>query len=785
MTNFTESTSPTCELAVNYRSIPVKYRYQFSMNFSPHIQQPDDRNRELASLRRRLSRLSEAGRRINESLDLDTVLQEVVDGARALTDSRYGVITTLDPSHRPLDFVTSGLSDAERRDLEDFLPEGLLVYRYLSALKEPLRVDDYQSHVASLGLPDFCSVPIGPFLAVAVRHGGRDVGNFYVAREPDGREFSQEDEEVLIMFAAQAALVIANARQRREERRALAHLETLVDTSPVGVVVFDAITGAPVSFNREARRLVDALKDPGQSPEQLLEAITVRREDGREFSLDQIPLAQLLAHAETVRAEEIVLRVPDGRSVSTLVNATPIQGGDGEVTSFVATLQDLSPLEDLERLRADFLAAVSHELRTPLTSISGAAATLLAQGAALDPAESRQFHPIIAQQAEGMRTLLSDLLDATRLRTGTLPVSPEPSEPAPLLEEARSTFLASGWSGSVTLDPEPDLPWVMADRRRILQVLDNLLSNAARHSPRGSAIRLGAAHEEGLVSVSVSDQGRGLEPELLSRLFHGFSRRDADGMGEPESMESGLGLSISKGIVEAHGGRIRAESDGPGLGSRFIFTLPVVEGVPGASVPRNGPAGFSGEEESILVVDADPLTVRHVRELLAGAGYRALIAGDGEEALRLLAAHRPRLALLDLLPGGDGIGLMARVRNALRRQPALVSAEPVGPFTLGDLRIDYARRRVSLVGETVALTATEYDLLFELSVNAGRALTFDDLLERVWGPRHARDKRSVRAYVKRLRRKLDDDALNPRYIFAENRVGYRMAEPETPEHDGE
>ena len=104
------------------------------------------------------------------------------------------------------------------------------------------------------------STAIGPFLAVAIRHGGRDVGNFFVAREQEGREFSREDEEILVMFFAQAALVIADACQRREEQRALARLETLVDTSPVGVVVFDATTGAPVSFNREARRLVDTLR---------------------------------------------------------------------------------------------------------------------------------------------------------------------------------------------------------------------------------------------------------------------------------------------------------------------------------------------------------------------------------------------------------------------------------------------------------------------------------------------------------------------------------------------
>ncbi len=243
-----------------------------------------------------------------------------------------------------------------------------------------------------------------------------------------------------MLFASQAAQAIANARRHREERRARSDLETLINTSSVGVVVFDAVTGAPKSFNREARRIVDILRNPDQTPEDLLEVLTFRRADGREVSLKEFPMAQLLSAAETVRAEEIVLRVADGRQATVLLNATPILSDDGAVESVVVTMQDMTDVEQLERLRAHFLAMVTHELRMPLTSIKGSATTIMDAAPELDPAVVRQFVRIMGDQADHMNKLVSDLLDVAHIETGALPVSPEPAEVAVLVERARSAF---------------------------------------------------------------------------------------------------------------------------------------------------------------------------------------------------------------------------------------------------------------------------------------------------------------------------------------------------------
>ena len=175
-----------------------------------------------------------------------------------------------------------------------------------------------------------------------VRHRGVHVGNFFLGDKEGERRFTIQDEEVLRLFASQAATAIANARTHRDEQRARADLEALIETSPVGVLVVNARTGEAVSLNQEARRIVEDLRSPGRPTEELLKVATCRRADGRVIALDELPLARQLETPETVRAEEIVLSVPDGRSVRTLINATPIHSADG-VESLVVTMQDLAP----------------------------------------------------------------------------------------------------------------------------------------------------------------------------------------------------------------------------------------------------------------------------------------------------------------------------------------------------------------------------------------------------------------------------------------------------------
>ena len=182
-------------------------------------------------------------------------------------------------------------------------------------------------------------------------------------------------------------------------------------------------------------------------------------------------------------------------------------------------------------MRSEFLSLVSHELRSPLAAIKGSTTTVLSTAPALDPVEVEQFFRVIDEQADNMRGLIGDLLDAGRIDTGTLSVSLEAAEVAEIVEQARTAFLRGGSTHTILIDLPRDLPRVTADRQRIVQVLNNLLSNAAQHSPRASPIRIAAARDGLHVAISVSDEGRGVPEALLPRLFRKYTNRGGDATG--------------------------------------------------------------------------------------------------------------------------------------------------------------------------------------------------------------------------------------------------------------
>jgi signal transduction histidine kinase len=252
----------------------------------------------------------------------------------------------------------------------------------------------------------------------------------------------------------------------------------------------------------------------------------------------------------------------------------PVRDPDSGQQGHGLLLRDITHEKELDRLKSQLLSTVSHELRTPLASIKGFATTLLRQDVAWDEDTRREFLAIIDQESDRLSELIGNLLDMARVEAGTLRVEPEPTNLRPIVTETVGTFRLMTSQHQFQIKMPRHVPQVMADPRRVRQVLRNLVENAVKYSPAGGPIVIAVEVHADAVQIGVTDRGIGIQPEHLDRIFDRFYQ--VDNASTRKVGGSGLGLSICKAIVEAHKGRIWVESQ-VGIGSSFYLTLPVAD----------------------------------------------------------------------------------------------------------------------------------------------------------------------------------------------------------------
>ena len=356
--------------------------------------------------------------------------------------------------------------------------------------------------------------------------------------------------------------------------------------------------------------------------------------------------------------------------------------------------------------------------------------------------------------------------------------------------------------------------------------MKNLLSTASRHSPEDSAITVTASRDDVYVAISVSTDGGRLISAEPHQLFQKLSKNHPQDTASAGIGGDGLALAICKGIVEVHGGRLRAERGNHGRGITFTFTIPMAveaEAAPENQLPVGTFEASHNGDSRILIAIKETRIVGAMRRALTRAGYSTSATYDLTDVERLIAEEKPHLVFLDMtspnrqsfemlqrissgfgIPvlclcesrdeetavrafdvGADGYitaplsptELVARVNASLRSRTTYRQAEAPQGYVARALTINYAGRTVSVSGQQIQLTATEYKLIFELSSSAGRILTQDELLQRVWGTEYTGESQLLRSYIKSLRQKLGDNARQPTYIFTEHGIGYRMAKP--------
>ncbi len=334
-------------------------------------------------------------------------------------------------------------------------------------------------------------------------------------------------------------------------------------------------------------------------------------------------------------------------------------------------------LEELNQLKNEFLGMAAHDLRNPLAAILSYSEFLIEQAGPTMSEENRSFLDIIYQSSEFMLQMVNDLLDITTIESGQLRLEPQPTDVGSLLEDnlAVNRMLAEKKSIRIEFRPQGSLPDRMQlDRSKFEQVLNNLLSNAIKYSYPDSVIRVWTEIRAEEWWLAVEDQGQGIAVDELDAVFRIYDRTSAQGTAGERS--TGLGLAITKRIVEGHGGRIWVESD-EGEGSTFYVALPLPDPERSAEPQANGLEGIEHASEAevyarpgvgmarrVLVADDDQIGRRVTRKLLERQGCLVSVAKNGRKALEMWQAEPFDLLFFDVhMPEMDGIEATRRIRE--------------------------------------------------------------------------------------------------------------------------
>ncbi|MBE7560014.1 PAS domain-containing protein [bacterium] len=409
----------------------------------------------------------------------------------------------------------------------------------------------------------------GGSLLVPLSVGGQGVGVLYLATAYGGSDYVAQHFEMLSLLANQAAAAILNARLMKSAEAFGQFLHNCLDSMQDGVFVLSGGDRLSV-LNRQARSMLglpDAVREGASLSEALPETLVQQLEP-------QI-VDTVVGGQPTVRECEIPV---GGRSLPLLVTLTSLHNPEGRRDGFIGVLRDLTQTRELAQLREldevknEFVSNVSHELRTPLTSIKAYTETLLDSVGADDVETRREFLSIINEECDRLTRLIGDLLSLSRIQRGKLEFHMAEHDLLALARRVMDACAVDAPRHRLTLSAPDSLPPMRFDADKMSQVFYNLVGNAIKYSPAGGKVEVEIVPREDGIEVVVADEGIGLAPHDLEKVFDKFYRVNSTSTATIGG--TGLGLSITRFIVEAHGGRIWAESE-LGKGSRFRFVLPL------------------------------------------------------------------------------------------------------------------------------------------------------------------------------------------------------------------
>lgn len=423
-----------------------------------------------------------------------------------------------------------------------------------------------------------------------------------------------------------------------------------------GVIVND-IRGTVTLVNRAAGRLLhaDARALVGMPVRQLFQSLS---STGRLTILDALERLESdpYSYRDGEGITETILEV--GLQVIQ-AHLSPVLTEEGEFVGIVTVLRDITREVEAERAKSDFVTNVSHELRTPLTSIVGYTSFLLNHAVGPLTEQQENFVRVVHSNGQRLVTLVNDILDASRIESGRLELDIQPVQLDVVAREVIEMFKPQSDQKrlELTLKTTPPVRPVLGDSMRLAQVITNLVSNACRYTPTGGQVTVSVASHDDSVRVDVQDTGIGIEPDDQIKIFQRFYR--VSSAAAFESNGTGLGLPITKMLVEMHGGRLWVDST-IGQGSTFTFVLPAQT----LSVEEEPPASAAAGSGQVLIVEGDPNLARTISLHLQREGFATKVASSGSEALEM-AQHSPiDLITLDMiLPDLGGMEVLRRLKS--------------------------------------------------------------------------------------------------------------------------
>jgi len=377
----------------------------------------------------------------------------------------------------------------------------------------------------------------------------------------------------------------------------------------------------------------------------------------------------------------------DGSQFPVLLTVSALRDPDGVITGYLGIARDISEIKRIDQMKTEFISTVSHELRTPLTAISGALGLLVNGQAGALPEQSARMIQIAHNNSQRLIHLVNDLLDMEKLVAGKMHFDFQPQLLRPLIQQsidANATY-AQQYAVTYNLVPGSDVK-VSVDHQRLLQVLTNYLSNAAKFSPLNDVVAINVDIRFGSVRVTVTDKGLGVPDNFRTRLFQKFSQ--ADSSDSRQKGGTGLGLAICKEIIERMGGTLGVDSV-PGKGASFYFELPCEDATQKMPSTRNEP---TKNKPHLLVIEDDAATAEILVAALAAQNYEIDRVATGQSALEHLQLRSYDLITLDLqLPDMNGIAIVEHIRQQEAHQQNNMKKLPIIIITAA---VDEGKKRL-------------------------------------------------------------------------------------------